>query len=257
MAFFEIKDLSKDFDGVKALDGLTFRLKQGEITALIGPNGAGKTTAFNVISGFLRPDKGDVLFNSKRITGLASHRVARLGIGRTFQNIRLFPQMTALENVMLALKYETGERLLSALVLSRRMLREDDENKQRASEIIDRFGLAEKEKAFGDELSHGQRRLLEFARVLALNPELLLLDEPTAGLFPEMVAQIKKLIQGLSNSGKTMLFIEHNMNVVMEIADRVIVLSHGKLLADGTPQEIQSNEAVIEAYLGRRQKSAS
>lgn len=257
MAFFQLKDVSKDFDGVKALDGLSFELRRGEITALIGPNGAGKTTLFNIITGFLRPDNGKIEFGSRHITSLPSHKVTRLGIGRTFQNIRLFPQMTVLENVMLALNYAIGERLLSALVRSKRMLQEDNQNRERASEILETLGLADKKEALGDELSHGQRRLLEIARTLALNPELLLLDEPTAGLFPEMVEKMKNLIRDLSAEKKTVLFIEHNMNVVMEIADRILVLSHGKLLADGSPHEIQNNEAVIEAYLGKRQSNAS
>jgi ABC-type branched-subunit amino acid transport system ATPase component len=257
MPFFKVKDLSKDFDGVKALDGLSFELKRGEITSLIGPNGAGKTTIFNIITGFLRPDDGEIEFGSQRITRLCSHRISRLGIGRTFQNIRLFPQMTVLENVMLALNYTSGERLFSALTRSKNMLQEDELNAEKAVEILSMLGISDKKEAFGDELSHGQRRLLEIARVLALEPELLLLDEPTAVLFPEMVKKMKGFIQELSDKGKTVFFIEHNMNVVMEIADRIIVLSHGKLLADGTPHEIQSNDAVTEAFLGRRRNSAS
>lgn len=257
MEYFQVTDISKDFDGIKALDRLSFELREGELTALIGPNGAGKTTLFNVITGFLKPDRGEIRLHNQRVSGLPPHKVARLGIGRTFQNIRLFPQMTVLENVMLALKYRTGERLLSAVMRSRKMLQEDDNNRAKAEKLLTSVNLLDKRDALGDELSHGQRRLVEISRLLALDPELLLLDEPTAGLFPEMVEQTKKTIVGLKQSGKTVLFIEHNMNVVMEIAERVIVLNHGKLIADGTPKEIQENEAVITAYLGRGQTGAA
>lgn len=257
MAFFEVNNLSKDFDGVKALDGLSFELTQGQITALIGPNGAGKTTVFNVITGFLKPDRGSVRLGARSLTGLPPFKIARLGIGRTFQNIRLFPQMTVLQNVMLALRYATGEKLASAMLRSRKMLLEDSRNRERALSILEKVGLLNKQEALGNELSHGQRRLVEFARVFALDPQLLLLDEPTAGLFPEMVEQTKKMIVDLKEAGKTVLFVEHDMRVVMGIAERVVVLNHGQRIADGTPEQIQNDEVVITAYLGRRRFGAA
>jgi len=257
MAFFEVKNLSKDFDGVRAIDDLSFELNKGQITALIGPNGAGKTTVFNVITGFLRPGRGDVRINSRRISGLPPYKIARMGIGRTFQNIRLFPKLTVLENLMLALKYDTGERLTSALLRTKRMIREDAENKSIAIDHLKKVGLEHKQDALGQELSHGQRRLVEIARLLALNPQLLLLDEPTAGLFPEMVTEMKRLIKQLKEEGKTILFIEHDMKVVMDIAERILVLNYGKIIADGSPSEIQNNDEVITAYLGRRRSVAS
>lgn len=255
MAILEIKDVSKDFDGVKALDNLSFDLEEGQITALVGPNGAGKTTLFNVITGFQETDSGTVVYKLARLTNLVPHKISRMGIARTFQNIRLFSHLTVLENLMLARKYETGERLSSALLRSRKMLNEEKINQQRTIELLEEVGLLHKKDALGNELSHGQRRLIEFARVRAMDAQLLLLDEPTAGVFPEMIAAIKKMILNLKETGKTILFIEHDMKVVMDIADRVIVLNYGRVIADGSPMEIQNNEEVITAYLGRHRNN--
>lgn len=254
MNLLEIKNITKAYDGVKALDGLSLTLPPGQITALIGPNGAGKTTLFDIITGFLKPDSGEVYYSEARITGLPPHKIALLGSARTFQNIRLFPQMTVLENVMLAMKYPTGEKLWAALLRAKAMLSEDAFTRQRAMEYLEMVGMCHKSDSLGQNLSHGQRRLVELARLFAMEPSLFLLDEPMAGLFPEMIEQVKGIIRKLDDSGKTVFFIEHNIRVVMDLAERIIVINEGKSIADGSPNEIKKNPAVISAYLGTRKR---
>lgn len=256
MDLLQTQHLSKHFDGVKAVDDLSFNVEKGTITALIGPNGSGKTVTFNLITGFYRPSAGTILLQGKNITHFAPYMIFKLGIGRTFQSIRLFPQMTALENVMLGLPYKRGETFSAAVFRTSSMLHEEKENREKALELLKTVGIEDKKDAYAETLSHGQRRLLEIARTLGTDSELYLFDEPTAGVFPNTIPTLLTIIERLKESGKTILFIEHKMDVVMDISDNIIVLNHGRKIAEGKPQDIKRSEIVLEAYMGRGRKGA-
>jgi len=243
-----VVNLTKQFDGVKALDSLSFEIDEQTITAIIGPNGSGKTTLFNVICGFLRPDNGNIIFNDKKITYFAPYKISKIGIGRTFQMIRIFPQITVMENMLLALQPERKEGLLYGL--NPFIKHSDKELEEKANILLKMAELKDKSNEYAGNLSHGQRRLLEIMRAVALDADLYLFDEPTAGVFPEVRTRILDLFKSLKEQGKTIVFVEHNMETVREGAERVIVLDKGKIITDGKPAEVLDSKKVIEAYFG-------
>lgn len=246
-----VKNLSKHFEGNLVLDNVSFQLKEKEIVALIGPNGSGKTTLFNMISGLIEPNQGEVIFRGVKINSLPPNKIARLGIARTFQIVRLFGQLSVLDNMLLATKYEEGEKLSSALFRGKLIREEEEKNIKKSLKLLELVGLSEKKNALGENLSYGQRKLLELAMAFATEADLILLDEPTSGVFPEVKTRIVKIIQQLNEEGKTIIFIEHDMEFVNQLAKRVIVLDHGKLIADGRAEEVINHERVLNAYFGK------
>ncbi len=250
----EVKGITKAFDGLKALNNVSFEVGEREIVGLIGPNGSGKTTLFEIINGFYAPTSGSVRFQGQEITGLAPHEIARKGVGRTFQLVRLFPKLTVLENLLVAEQNLKGEVLLNALWKSKQLAEEEKQAKEKALKLLRFVELEAKKHELAENLSYGQQKLLEIARALALNPALLLLDEPDAGLNPAIAKKVFHVVKELKKEGKSVLMIEHDMETVMGLCDRVIVLDFGEKIAEGTPKQIQANEQVLEAYLGKVKK---
>jgi neutral amino acid transport system ATP-binding protein len=242
--------LSKSFGGIKAVNNAKISVNTGSITGLIGPNGAGKTTLFNLLSNFIRPDRGEVIFDGKPIHHLQSHQIAQQGCIRTFQVARVLSKLSVLENMLLATQQQTGENFFKVWFQQKSVRQEERENKDRAMAILESVGLIEKAHDYAGALSGGQRKLLEMARTLMTNPKLILLDEPAAGVNPTLIEQICKHILTWNQQGISFLIIEHNMDVIMSLCHHVWVLAEGTNLADGTPQEIQNNSQVLEAYLG-------
>lgn len=248
-----VKNLEKSFGGVRAVQGCDFSIDENKIVALIGPNGSGKTTVFNLITGFIAPDRGDIHFKGEPIGGLQPYEIARMGITRTFQLIRLFPKLTAMENLLLA-KSQEGDKFLSTIFKPRYIKHEERVNKERCMEFLKLVGLEEKKDYLSQSLSYGQQKLLEIARSLATEADFLLFDEPVAGVNPVMREKIKHTLLKLKKEGKTILLVEHDMKFVMDMADKVIVMDHGEEIAIGTPKQIQKNPKVLQAYLGKKVK---
>ncbi len=245
-----VERLARAFGGVRAVDGASFDVRPGEVHGLIGPNGAGKTTVINMVSGLLAPTGGAIRLGGRPIQGLGPHRIAALGVARTFQNIRLFSDLSARDNVLVGQHLARRASLAARLLVLPAAREEERQAKERASALLERIGLAERAHERARNLSYGEQRRVEIARALASGPRLLLLDEPTAGMNPVEVEAVAALIRRVAADGRSVLLIEHNVRLVMDVCDRITVLNFGKVIAEGPPAAVASDPAVVTAYLG-------
>ena len=250
MNILSVQNLHKSFGGIKAVNHCSFSVEKGTITGLIGPNGAGKTTMFDLITGLMTPDEGHIILGDTNITSFPAYKRARLGMARTFQSIRIFPELKVIDNIVVAMKNHPEKMYQSFIPLRKKR----KELKDKAMKLLHQMGIAEKAHLSAGDLSYGQQKLLEIARAAATDADFFLLDEPAAGINPTLLKEIKEYILKLNSEGKTFLIVEHNMPFMMEISQKIIVLDYGKEIAVGTPEEIQNSPHVIEAYLGKKKE---
>jgi branched-chain amino acid transport system ATP-binding protein len=244
MKIIEIRSLEKDFYKLVALKGVDLHVNQGDLLGLIGPNGSGKTTLFDCVTGILKPTEGQVLFKGNDITNFKPHDVYRMGIGRTFQLVQLFPEMTVLDNMLLAIQESQGNMFSRLFKIS------EDDNRERAISILDFLKIDHLRKSHAKNLSYGQQKLLDLGMVLMSDPDLVLLDEPLAGVNRSLAREIIDRVRQLNEQGRTFIIIEHDMKVVMDLCERIVVLDYGEKIAEGTPEEIKNNDQVLKAYFG-------
>lgn len=254
MAFLEVRNVSKHFGGLVAVDKVSFEVNKGEIISVIGPNGAGKTTLFNILTGVYTLTEGEIVLGGVPIHNKEPQEIVKAGLARTFQNIRLFQDMRVIENVLIGMHINTEYNFLDLLFRTKKFRNAEIEKHNKAIKILESIGLKEKMHSYASNLPYGDQRRLEIARAIATNAQILLLDEPAAGMNPQESEELLNFIKGLRDQGYTIILIEHDMSVVMNISDRIYVIDYGKKIAEGLPKDIANNKRVIEAYLGRSEK---